>query len=309
MPTRNQKSCWFGLAGSVPSHLERLCVVCDTIPNSTKRSYIENCSINRGVAIVTWASCLWCRRRWQWNSGECMQMFMLLMILVILKPTAKENKEKTQENGGNNDESPRELHAQWGLNGTKRELSQATLIDKLKLKTLFNFHYPRDVVFTRQPSWCFQNSKNPAQIMTSFCQCHQQRMVKEIKESNRPCLRNPKKWLQDLGLELCLWPLAALQEGILLKILQDMWDLRPEAWRQLYTKNSEWDIPFWGRFTPLTIIMVVQNRPVPLELGFFVGMHECGVVYLSMEKGKKVKRGRRRRGGGGDVRWANIIRS
>lgn len=145
--------------------------------------------------------------------------------------------------------------------------------------------------------------------MTSFCQCHQQRMVKEIKESNSPCLRNTKKWLQDLGLELCLWPLAALQEGILLKILQDMWDLRPEAWRQLYTKNSEWDIPFWGRFTPLTIIMVVQNRPVPLELGFFVGMHECGVVYLSMEKGKKVKRGRRRRGGGGDVRWANIIRS
>lgn len=120
MPMRNQKSCWFGLAGSVPSHLERLCVVCDTIPNSTKRSYIENCSINRGVAIVTWASCLWCRRRWQWNSGECMQMFMLLMILMILKPTAKENKEKTQENGGNNYESPRELHAQWGLNGTKR---------------------------------------------------------------------------------------------------------------------------------------------------------------------------------------------
>lgn len=139
MPTRNQKSCWFGLAGSVPSHLERLCVVCDTIPNSTKRSYIENCSINRGVAIVTWASCLWCRWRWQWNSGECMQMFMLLMILVILKPTAKENKEKTQENGGNDDESPRELHAQWGLNGTKRELSQATLIDKLKLKLFLTF--------------------------------------------------------------------------------------------------------------------------------------------------------------------------
>ena len=108
--------------------------------------------------------------------------------------------------------------------------------------------------------------------------------------------QEPKKMTPRLGARAMLVTTCSTTRRILLKILQDMWDLRPEAWRQLYTKNSEWDIPFWGRFTPLTIIMVVQNRPVPFRAWLFCGHAWMWGCVFEHGEGKKGEKGKKKRG-------------